>query len=98
MFKRFILYIEQAPWDEELERQEKSLERFCWFVIIMAAIFFIPVCLNSVLEAKHNEKQAIERTVSTASNLQIGTATNQADNVYQSTEHRTSQVRRLLEF
>jgi hypothetical protein len=45
MFKRFILYIEQAPWDEELERQEKWLNRFCWAVIGLAIIYFGPVCL-----------------------------------------------------
>lgn len=83
MFKRFILYIEKEPWDEVLERQEKWLNKFCWAVIIASALYIIPVCLNSVLEAKRNETQAIERTVSAAAiKLPISTAKNQDGNVY----------------
>ena len=49
MFKRFILYIEQEPWDEELLRQEKWLRRGSWFIIIVAALYFVPVCLSIFL-------------------------------------------------
>ena len=46
MFRRFILYIEREPWDEAMERQDKWLEKFCWVVIILSALYFIPVCLG----------------------------------------------------
>lgn len=59
MIKKFVTYIEQEPWDEELERQDKWIDKFCWGVIIAATIFFIPICVNSVLEVRDHEAKTI---------------------------------------
>jgi hypothetical protein len=49
MLKKIVTYIEQEPWDEALERQEKWLDRFCWFAIAMAALYFAPICVHNIL-------------------------------------------------
>jgi hypothetical protein len=43
MFKRFILYIEQEPWDEAIERQDKYINRGIAVVLALAVIYFCPV-------------------------------------------------------
>lgn len=46
MLKRFQTYIEQEPWDEEIKRQQRWLDRATIIVIILAAIYFSPVILH----------------------------------------------------
>lgn len=46
MFKRFILYIEQKPWDEEIERQFHKIDRVCLIIIVLAALYFSPSIIN----------------------------------------------------
>ena len=42
----FRQFIEQGGWDEKLLKYEKYLDRFSWAVIIAAALYFAPVCIN----------------------------------------------------
>jgi len=50
MIKKFITYIEQEPWDETMLRQERILNRCCWAAIVMAVLYFGPVCLRLLWE------------------------------------------------
>lgn len=45
MLKKLVTYIEQEPWDEAIERQDKYLRRFIVCVLILAAIYFSPFIL-----------------------------------------------------
>jgi hypothetical protein len=45
MIKNFVTYIGQEPWDEVMLKQERWLNRFSWVIIILAAIYFAPICL-----------------------------------------------------
>lgn len=49
MIKRIVTYIGQAPWDVEMVRRERSLNRVCWVVIVIAVLYFAPVCLRTIL-------------------------------------------------
>jgi len=46
MIKRIVTYIGREPWDVEILRQEKILNRCCWAAIAIALIVFVPVCLR----------------------------------------------------
>lgn len=46
MFKKFVTYIEQEPWDEAMVRQEKWLNRVSVLAIILAVLYFSPVIIH----------------------------------------------------
>ena len=50
MVKKFRNYIEHGSWEEDMERQIDLLGWFCWGVIIVAALYFGPVCFRIILE------------------------------------------------
>jgi hypothetical protein len=50
MIKKFVTYIGQIPWEVEMERQERILNRGCWAIIILAAIYFGPICVQIFLK------------------------------------------------
>ncbi|OPY17090.1 MAG: hypothetical protein A4E74_01533 [Syntrophus sp. PtaB.Bin075] len=49
MIEKFRTYIEREPWDEALLRQEKQLKAVCWAVIVLAVLYFGPVCVGILL-------------------------------------------------
>lgn len=50
MFERFILYIEQDPWEEKIKRQWKWLDRVSWLAILMAVLYFGPAVINIFMQ------------------------------------------------
>jgi hypothetical protein len=46
MLKKFVTYIEQEPWDEEMLNQERIAKGVCWTIIILAVIYFAPAFLK----------------------------------------------------
>ena len=42
MVEKFKDYIERGSWEEDLARADDLLDRFCWVVIILAALYFGP--------------------------------------------------------
>ncbi len=49
MIRQFKRYIEEESWDEWLLAQEPALNRICWAIMILAAIYFVPAILKAVL-------------------------------------------------
>lgn len=39
-------FIEEGDWDKRLPEYEKCINRFSWTIIIAAAIYLAPVCIN----------------------------------------------------
>lgn len=46
MIKKLMTYIEQEPWDEDMERQQRWLDRATIVVIILAVVYFGPFILH----------------------------------------------------
>jgi hypothetical protein len=40
MLKRIRNYIENEPWEHHLERENALIERFCWSVLVLSALYF----------------------------------------------------------
>ncbi len=49
MLKKFQTYIEREPWDEDVERMQRWLDRATIIVIILAMIYFSPFIVNIIL-------------------------------------------------
>ena len=45
MINRFREYIEREPWDDEIVQQEKIFNIVAIVIIILAVLYFGPVCL-----------------------------------------------------
>ena len=46
MIKRIVTYIGREPWEVELLRYERVLNRVLWVFIALAVLYFAPVCLR----------------------------------------------------
>jgi len=49
MQRKFETYIGPEPWEVKMLRLEKWLDRLSWAVIVLAAIYFAPICLKILL-------------------------------------------------
>lgn len=49
MINRFKTYIEKEPWEEQALHAKKHCNGAAWLVILIAALYFGPVCLRILL-------------------------------------------------
>jgi hypothetical protein len=49
MVEKFRNYIEWGSWEEDLERQFDYIERFCWVIFLLAAVYFGPTLLRILM-------------------------------------------------
>ncbi len=49
MIEEFKKEIEHGSWEDDLDRQFAHLDRFCWVVIIFAALYFAPVLCGIIM-------------------------------------------------
>lgn len=88
MLKKFQTYIEQGPWEEALKRQEKWINKICWFILLAAALYFFPICIWTIHEVKQNETQinVNNKEKQEISQLPGNAATNQDSDVRNTTK------------
>jgi len=44
-----VLILERLPWEEALLRTEKWCNRICWAVVVLAALYLLPILVLSAL-------------------------------------------------
>jgi hypothetical protein len=49
MIRKFQRYIENEPWEEQVERGERYLNIFCWLAIIFAVVYFAPPVIRVIV-------------------------------------------------
>lgn len=49
MIRKFQNYIERGSWEKDLDRQFDCIERICWAIIILAALYFGPTLLRILM-------------------------------------------------
>jgi len=47
--KLLVLILERLPWEEALLRTEKWCNRICWAVVVLAALYLLPILVLSAL-------------------------------------------------
>ena len=47
---RFRYLVEVTDWDEELIAQEKWINKICLVIVILSALYFVPVIVSAFLK------------------------------------------------
>lgn len=95
MWNKIKTFLSQTDWEEELRGREKGIDNICWFILIVAALYFIPICIG-LYEVKTSETQACQYEKEIQEDqLPRDAEPDQVSSLSHATEQRAAQMRRL---
>lgn len=47
--KKIKTFLAQRDWDADLATQEPRIDKICWFILIVSALYYVPILIGLFL-------------------------------------------------